>query len=110
MAAQAQKISEAKIEAKLVKWARDHRVYTRKFSSPAHRGVPDRIFIKDGRVLFMELKRPGNRPTALQLHEIRELHRFGCSAVWHDTYETAVEALRMFFYAGGTKTDPRDLI
>ena len=37
-----------------------------KFSSPARRGVPDRIYLKDGVVIFVEYKAPGKKPTKLQ--------------------------------------------
>lgn len=38
-----------------------------KFTSPAHRGVADRIVcLPDGRTWFVELKAPGGRLSALQ--------------------------------------------
>jgi len=38
-----------------------------KWVSPAHRGVPDRIvFLPQGRLMLVELKAPGKRPTQLQ--------------------------------------------
>lgn len=73
-------ITEAKIEQKLVRYCKANGVYTRKFSSPAHRGVPDRVCIRDGVVIFIELKRPGNTATTLQLHEIAELRKAGVHA------------------------------
>lgn len=65
--------TESQIEAQLVRYCRDRSIYTRKFSSPSHRGVPDRICIKAGVVIFLELKRPGNVATALQMREIQLL-------------------------------------
>lgn len=39
---------------------------TYKFVSPNNRGVPDRIFIKNGRVFFIEFKAPNKKETKLQ--------------------------------------------
>lgn len=35
--------------------------------SPANSGVPDRLFIFNGRVFFVEFKAPGKKPRPLQL-------------------------------------------
>lgn len=46
-----------------------------KFVSPGTAGVPDRIIIHRHRVLFVELKRPGEKPRPLQqgvAHKMRE--------------------------------------
>lgn len=37
-----------------------------KWTSPSMSGVPDRIVFMPGRVTFIELKAPGQRPTPLQ--------------------------------------------
>jgi Holliday junction resolvase len=41
-------------------------------------GLPDVMAIKNGRVVWMEVKRPGEEPTRVQLHRQRELAGFGC--------------------------------
>lgn len=41
-------------------------------------GVPDVLAIKDGRAYWMEVKRPGEEPTRIQLHRMRELKAAGC--------------------------------
>ena len=44
-----------------------------KWSSPGRNGVPDRIvLLPGGRIVFVELKAPGKKPTSLQIrmHEI----------------------------------------
>lgn len=44
-------------------------------------GLPDILVIKDGRAAWMEVKVPGNDPTRLQRHRIRELiETAGCPA------------------------------
>lgn len=48
---------------------------TKKLSFIGERGAPDRLFIKNGRVMFVELKRPGelDETSANQKRVIREL-------------------------------------
>ena len=42
-------------------------------------GKPDRMFMKNGRVLFVEFKAPGRRPRPLQLYEQEKLRLNGFS-------------------------------
>lgn len=47
-----------------------------KFTSPAHRGVADRVVcLPDGRTWFVELKAPGGRLSPLQKHFQSEMAR-----------------------------------
>lgn len=49
-----------------------------KFTSQFHRGIPDRIcLLPGGRVFFVELKTTGEKPTALQSHEMDRLRALG---------------------------------
>ncbi len=99
-------LTEAKIEKKIVAYCRERRLYTRKFSSPAHRGVPDRIICGRGRVVFLEIKRPGNEPTRIQLYELKLLREAGMTAQWVDSFEGAKGLIDFHFLL----TNPRDLI
>ena len=76
---------EASIEKALVKFAKDNGIYTRKFSSPSNAGVPDRIFVYYGRVMFLEIKAVGKRPTELQMSELEELNDQYIDATWVDS-------------------------
>lgn len=42
-------------------------------------GIPDLLLIKHGRCCWIEVKRPGEEPTRIQQHRMRELARAGCS-------------------------------
>ena len=88
---------ESTLEAKIVKYCRENGILTYKFSSPSHRGVPDRVMMKDGKVMFLEVKAPGKRPTALQLHEIEMIRKSGVFATWADNYLGAELMLKIFF-------------
>ena len=49
-----------------------------KFVSPGNTGVPDRLVcLPGGRVVFVELKAPGKKPTAMQLAQQRRLAELG---------------------------------
>ena len=49
-----------------------------KFVSPGNAGVPDRmVCLPGGRVVFVELKSPGKKPTAVQLAQQRRLAELG---------------------------------
>lgn len=88
-------ISEKKIEAKVVEFCRKNGIWTHKFASPANRGVPDRIILHQGRVLFLELKREGNTTTALQQKEIHQIRAHGGNAAVANSYAEAVEIICM---------------
>jgi Holliday junction resolvase len=42
------------------------------------KGLPDVLVIKGGRAAWMEVKRPGEEPTKIQEHRMRELIETGC--------------------------------
>jgi hypothetical protein len=78
--------SEKSIEAAVTKYAKAQGCLCYKFVSPSNRGVPDRIIIgPTGKVLFLELKAPGKKPTPLQSHVIAQLRDNGANAYWADT-------------------------
>lgn len=65
-----------------------------KFVSPGYAGVTDRIGIRRGRVIFLELKKEGEVPFELQLAVHEEMRSFGAEVFWCDTLEEAMEILR----------------
>ena len=87
---------ESAVESALVAFAKKNGIWTRKFSSPAHRGVPDRIFIRMGKVLFLEVKRPGEKPTQLQEYELQLIRNAGGMAAWVDSVELGIVTLRNY--------------
>ena len=51
-----------------------------KFTSPGNDGVPDRIAIlPGGQVWFIELKKDGEKPTAVQKWQLEQLRKMGCN-------------------------------
>ncbi len=82
---------EREIEAYFVKRVKEAGGLQRKFVSPGHRGVPDRIVVHAGHVYFVELKAPGKMPRPDQLREHEKLRRQGARVSVIDSKE-AVDA------------------
>jgi Holliday junction resolvase len=76
---------ESKVEEKICDHARKTGWQVYKFVSPGRRGVPDRMFICPGKVVFMEIKAPGKKPTPLQMSELEKLWNRGVHATWVDS-------------------------
>jgi len=69
---------EKSIEAYLRDRVRTIGGWAPKWTSPGNNGVPDRIvFLPGGRVVFVELKAPGKKPTQLQLVQHERLRSLG---------------------------------
>ena len=68
---------EKDIERKACEWARANGWLAFKFTSPSRRSVPDRLFIRAGRVVFIEFKRLGGKLTSGQAREIQRLRAAG---------------------------------
>lgn len=69
--------SESSIERKICRYAKSRKILTFKLTSPGKRGVPDRIFIRDGKVLFLEIKKPNGRLSKLQSKVLDDLRMRG---------------------------------
>lgn len=77
---------ESAIEKAIGQYARENGWAVYKFTSPAHKGVPDRIFINpQGVACFLEIKAPGQEPEPLQYRELRKLTERGTPAGWADS-------------------------
>lgn len=69
---------ESFIEEKLTKAVKQNDGLCWKFTSPGTAGVPDRIILMpEGRIAFVEVKAPGEKPRPLQLSRHRLLRRLG---------------------------------
>lgn len=75
---------ESTIERAVCAYAKAWGCLVMKLAGPNQKGQPDRMFIKDGKVLFIEFKAPGKQPTALQLNWLMDLHLHGAHVAWCD--------------------------
>jgi hypothetical protein len=76
---------ERDIEAYLVKRCKEVGALCDKFTSPQRRSVPDRLITFSGRVLFVELKATGKKPTEAQVRDHERRRAAGAEVVWLDS-------------------------
>lgn len=84
---------ESKVEKDIREYAMATGWWVAKFVSPAKSGVPDRVFIRSGIVLWMEIKRPGEEPTAQQYKRMKDMKKYGAITTWVDNFAAAKEWL-----------------
>lgn len=85
---------EKEIEEKVCAHAKHLGIMHYKFTSPARRSVPDRLFIlPGGATFFIEFKRCGEHPTASQRVEISKLQQQGATVYVIDTVEAGKAAV-----------------
>jgi len=82
---------ERVVETALVREAEARGVWAVKLAAPGHAGFPDRVCLASGgRVAFVELKRPGGAPRALQRWVHRRLRDLGFRVVVIDSPAAAI--------------------
>lgn len=86
-------VLESYIERKLCDWAKKHGWLIRKLSWVGRPGAPDRFFAKRARIVLMELKAPGKKPTANQAKEIARLREAGVEVHVIDSIEEGIRVL-----------------
>lgn len=70
-------MKESQIEASVTDYARSVGWLAFKWVSPAQRGVPDRIYFRNGEICIIEFKAPGKVASAYQLSIHRRLLNAG---------------------------------
>lgn len=70
-------VLEKTIEKAVRKYAESGGCITFKMNGAGHRGWPDRMFLYEGQVLFIEFKRQGKTTTPLQAHIHDQLRKQG---------------------------------
>ena len=84
---------ERKVEEKFLAYCLSIGVQCKKLKLASEASWPDRTLMYRGRVMFIELKRKGEKPTPLQLYTIDKLERDGFTAGWSDTLEYMISAV-----------------
>ena len=84
---------ESTIEKAVVDYAKANGCLTIKNATPGHRGVPDRMFIRSGKVLFVEFKALGKLPTKIQYKWLSDLWAHGVPAVSVSSIAEGKEAI-----------------
>lgn len=76
---------ENDVETYLYNQAKKHNILCYKFTAPSTTGVPDRILIGNGKTVFLELKRPGEKPRKLQIAIHKRMREHGATVFVADT-------------------------
>jgi hypothetical protein len=85
---------EKEIENKVTKWVKKRGGLSIKVAPVSFSGLPDRLFLLPNRVFeFMEFKRPGEKPTLIQLYCHRTFAKLGFRVHVVDDYADAISIL-----------------
>lgn len=84
---------ESTIEGKAVAFAKSRGWWEAKIMRANKRGIPDRLFIRWGRVVFIEFKREGEVASMQQQLRMAELIAQGVEAYCFDSYDAAIAIL-----------------
>lgn len=84
---------ESYIELNIVDEAVAAGWWCRKVQWVGRRAAPDRVFAKVGRVVWIEFKRPGERPTLAQTRQHIEMRAAGMEVYWCDDLDVGRKIL-----------------
>ena len=71
------KVIEKNIEDYFIRKCEQNHMWTTKFISASRSGVPDRVVIYNGITIFVELKKPGEKPRPLQVEIHKKMRKYG---------------------------------
>lgn len=75
---------EQQIQSKLINQLRIGGYFVIKLVTTNINGIPDMLAIKNGKIMFVEVKQKGQKPRKLQLYWLRKLKEYGCQCYWYD--------------------------
>jgi hypothetical protein len=88
---------ESAVESAIVTYAEKQLgCVTLKLNGHGNRGKADRWFGFQGRSLFLEIKRPGEKPEPIQEWWSRKMHSKGFTSAWCDNAEDGKRLVREF--------------
>ena len=80
-------MTEADLQRKMIKRLEKENWYVRKIIAANRKGTPDILACCNGQFVAIEVKMPGNKPSALQEENISQIHEAGGKAVVLDSME-----------------------
>ncbi len=84
---------EAQLEAACRQWSKERGWLCYKLVSPGKRGFPDRMFVRAGRIVFVEFKTSKGRLSVHQARRVDELVEAGAEVHVIDSFDDFVEAM-----------------
>lgn len=91
-------LRESAVERSVCDYAREQGCVVVKLAGANQKGQPDRMFLRDGRVLFIEFKAPKGRPTPLQLKWLKKLRKQGFPATVIDDKDKGIDLINHIFF------------
>jgi hypothetical protein len=85
---------ESFVEKQICQYAKQLGWKTMKLNGMGFRSKPDRMFYQAGKVFFLEIKRPGEKPTKQQNYRLQRLMAEGFIADWTDNIEEGQAIIR----------------
>lgn len=70
-------MTEQQIQTKIINTLTRAGWYVNKLINTSKKGVPDLIAHKDGKTVYIEVKRPGQKPRELQVFRMKEIEKYG---------------------------------
>ena len=89
--------TEKQVETHLKKQCKKQNIFCEKLKFISCNGAPDRILIKNGTVLFLELKRNGEEPRKNQKALHKQMKSYGAIVDWTDSKQGVNEILEKYF-------------
>jgi hypothetical protein len=89
-------ISEVDIEYEVCKWAEEHGWLAPKLQWINQTGWPDRTFLRGGRTVFIEFKKPGGVVSKKQFYWINRIRSLGFDVFVVDDIDTGIAILRNY--------------
>lgn len=77
-------MKESDIQKKISDRHHNYGWFVTKLIQTTTNGIPDLLMIKNGRVVFIEVKAKGKKPEELQLYRHAELRGYGVEVYWTD--------------------------
>lgn len=88
-------MTEAELQKRVLKYARNNGIFARKLIAVNYRGFPDILLASGGHTLFLELKTPNGTGvlSRLQKATLTEMQKAGLQIAVADTYDDAIRVI-----------------
>ncbi len=85
---------ESTVQSSIQKWLKDNGWFTVKIIMASKNGVPDVMAIKDGRTVFIEVKREkGGVLSPIQEYRIKEMREYGAEVIIANSLDIVKQSL-----------------
>ena len=86
-------IKESSVQTSIIKYLKSEGWFVTKLVSTSTSGIPDLLAIRNGRTIFIEVKRIGGKTSSIQDYRIKELKSYGVEVFIFDNLQDAKRTL-----------------